>query len=100
MPFLEVMLSFLGERLLLGSSVGYFGMVLFACSFLSFLCEKRVGSSFSFERGRREVVVLGGVCLACVNGGTRVVEIRMSQSDRTDLLKFFQLIVSMSQSDR
>jgi hypothetical protein len=62
MPFLEVMLSFLGERLLLGSSVGYFGMVLFACSFLSFLCEKRVGSSFSFERGRREVVVLGGVC--------------------------------------
>jgi hypothetical protein len=41
MPFLEVMLSFLDERLLLGSSGGYFGMVLFACSFLYFLWKKK-----------------------------------------------------------
>jgi hypothetical protein len=67
MPFLEVTLSFLGGRLLPGS----FGLCFALCRvrvllpFIS-LCggevkKQRVGSSFSFERGRREVLVLGCV---------------------------------------
>jgi hypothetical protein len=77
----------------------------------SFLCEKKkkkrgesivlVGSSFSFEQGRREVVVPGGVWWLA-----STAELSCGNPDRcpnpigTIPVKLFELIVSMSQSDR
>jgi Mn2+/Fe2+ NRAMP family transporter len=62
--------------------------------------RERVGSSLSFERGRREVLVLDCVRWR-VDGGTELWRPgSMFQSDWTDHLKLFELIVLMSQSNR
>jgi hypothetical protein len=76
------------------------------CCFLSFLLcgkgKKSVVSSFSFERGEKRGLVLGSVfVVARVDGGTELWSLgSFSLSNWTDLLKLFELIVSMSQSDR
>jgi hypothetical protein len=80
-----------------------FGVVpIESASFLLFFVgqKKRVGSSFFFERGRREIGSL--LCLvARVDDGTKLWRPgSMFQSDWTDPLKLFELIVSMSQSNR